>query len=71
MPAANESHMPPSRLRRLVKAAFIRADEGALIDLRMWFDRFPDEARRAAARDGHLQALIGDLLAEPDLSGKA
>lgn len=62
MSAANESSMPPNKLLRLVKAAYVRGNNAALIELREWQTQHPEEARRAAARDGHLKALLAEYL---------
>lgn len=54
--------MTADRLRRLVRAAFVRGNEGALIDLRMWAEAHPDDARAAAEKDVRLKALLADRL---------
>ena len=59
-----ESHIPNDRLRRLVKAAYVRADAAATRELREWAARYPEEAKHAVARDGYLRMLLADALAE-------
>jgi isocitrate lyase len=56
-----EATIPPGKLHRLVRAAYLRADRDALRELRTLYAQHREEMERYAHRDGFLAALIADI----------